>query len=318
MSKQQVVREIHAPARKKFSRRKYVMYGIADTLQADLIEMQPYKRENRGHRYILIVIDVFSKMAYAEPLMNKTGSAVTQAMSSIIKKVHRQNPYHHINNLHTDEGTEFYNSTMKRLMDKFKINHYSTFSHMKASIVERLIRTIKRRLYMQFSMQGSYKWLEILPETIDRYNNTRHRTIRMTPNEVNSENELHLLDTVYKYKQLISTSALRRSAKFKVNDHVRLSKYKMLFDKSYTPNWTTEVFKIRKVQYHTEPITYLLSDYQNKEIKGAVYTEELQAVKHPNVYLFEKIIRRQNGRAYVKWLGFGPEHNSWVNERDIL
>lgn len=172
MSKQQVVREIHSYARKNFPRRKYLMHGIADTLQADLIEMQPYKRENRGNRYILIAIDVFSKVAYAEPLMDKTGPVVARAMDRIIKKVYRQNPYHNINNLHTDEGKEFYNSTMKRLMEKFKINHYSTFSLMKASIVERLIRTIKRQLYMRFNLQGNYKWLQILPEVIDRYNNT--------------------------------------------------------------------------------------------------------------------------------------------------
>lgn len=140
----------------------------------------------------------------------------------------------------------------------------------------------------------------------------------MTPNEVNSENEQHLRDTVYNYKRIITPSTLRRSAKFKVGDHVRLSKYRMLFDKGYTPNWTTEIFKIRKVLYHTEPITYLLSDYRENEIKGSVYAEELQTVKHPNVYLIEKTIRKRNGKAYVKWLGFGPEHNSWINETDVL
>lgn len=171
MSKLQVVREIHSYARKNFQRRKYVMRGICETFQADLIEMQPYKRENGGHRYILIVIDVFSKMAYAEPLKNKTGLVVTKAMDSIFRKVNQHNPYHHIQNLHTDEGREFYNSSMKQLLEKFKINHYSTFSIMKASIVERLIRTIKRQLYMQFSLQGNYKWIKILPEVIDRYNN---------------------------------------------------------------------------------------------------------------------------------------------------
>lgn len=174
MSKLEVVQEIHRYARKNFKRLKYVMYGIADTLQADLIEMQPYKHENRGHRYILIVIDVFSKMAYAEPLKDKTGVVVTKAMDRIIKNVYRQNPQHQINNLHTDEGTEFFNSVMKRLMEKLKINHYHTFSHLKASIVERLIRTIKRNLYIQFNLQGNYKWLQILPEVIDRYNNTRY------------------------------------------------------------------------------------------------------------------------------------------------
>lgn len=171
MSKLQIVQEIHRYARKHFPRRKYAMYGIADTLQADLIEMQPYKKENRGHRYILICIDVFSKMAYAEPLRDKTGPEVTHAMDRIIQRVNQQYR-HHINNLHTDDGKEFFNASMKRLLEKYKIHHYSTFSLMKASIVERLIRTIKHRLYIQFSLQGNYRWLQILPQVIDSYNNT--------------------------------------------------------------------------------------------------------------------------------------------------
>lgn len=171
MSKLQVVQEIHRYVRKNFQRRKYMMYGIADTLQADLIEMQPYKRENRGHRYILIVIDVFSKMAYAEPLMDKTAMVVTRAMERIIRKViHREE--RKINNLQTDDGKEFFNSSMKQLLEKYRIIHYSTFRIMKASIVERLIRTIKRRLYIQFSLQGNYRWLKNLQHVIDSYNDT--------------------------------------------------------------------------------------------------------------------------------------------------
>lgn len=172
----------------------------------------------------------------------------------------------------------------------------------------------------------------------------RHRTIRMKPNEVSSRNEQRLRDTVYNYNRLEPSAALaakstaallntldsgshrkqqrlqlqRRSAKFKIGDYVRLSKYRTVFEKGYTPNWTTEIFRIRKVQYNTDPITYLLNDYQNREIKGSVYAEELQSVKHPDVYLVEKIIRRRNGQAYVKWLGFGPEHNSWTAEANII
>lgn len=172
MSRRQVVKEIHRYARKHYPRRKYVMFGIADTLQADLIEMQPFFKMNRGHRYILIVIDVFSKVAYAEPLKDKTGVETTQAMERIIKNFYQHNPHHKIKNLHTDEGKEFYNSTMARMLAKYKINHYSTFSPLKASIVERLIRTIKHKLYTEFTMQGNQKWLQTLPEVIDRYNNT--------------------------------------------------------------------------------------------------------------------------------------------------
>lgn len=169
MSKQQLVREIHHDARKNFERRKYSMRGIADTLQADLIEMQQFKRENRGYRYILIVIDVFSKRAYAEPLKDKTANEVTKAMGSIFDKVGQP-----IQNLHTDDGKEFFNSTMKQLLARYDdINHYSTYSVKKASIVERLIRTIKRKLYMQFNLRGSYKWYDILQKVIQTYNNTR-------------------------------------------------------------------------------------------------------------------------------------------------
>lgn len=162
----------------------------------------------------------------------------------------------------------------------------------------------------------------------------------MKPNEVNSENEQQLRNTVYNYQRLVPSSSTssptavltatlvdsnfryrklqRRRAKFKIGDHVRLSKYRTVFEKGYTPNWTTEIFSIRKVRYNTDPITYLLNDYQNREIEGSVYADELQLVKHPDVYLVEKIIRRRNGRAYVKWLGFGPEHNSWTLEKDII
>lgn len=143
MSKQQVVKEIHSYARKNFLRRKYTMHGIADTLQADLIEMQPYKRENRGHRYILIVIDVFTKMAYAEPLMDKTGPVVTRAMDRIIQKVEQRHKYSKINNLQTDDGKEFFNGSMKQLLEQHKINHYSTFSVMKASIGTYIIAVSK-------------------------------------------------------------------------------------------------------------------------------------------------------------------------------
>lgn len=171
MSREQVVREIHAYARKVFPRRKYTMFGIADTIQADLMEFQPFKRENRGLRYILIVIDVFSKMAFAEGIKDKTGVETTKAMENIIRKIYQHNN-RPIYNLQTDLGKEFFNLTMKRLLEKHKINHYASYSFLKSSIVERLIRTIKRKLYMRFSLQGTYKWVNILDEVIDKYNNT--------------------------------------------------------------------------------------------------------------------------------------------------
>lgn len=169
MTKQQIVEEIHRYARKNFERRKYSMRGIANTLQADLIDIQQFKKSNRGYRYILIAIDVFSKMAYAQPLKDKTAKSTTEAMEIIFNQVGQR-----IRNLQTDDGKEFFNGLMKRLLARYEdINHYSTYSVKKASIVERLIRTIKRKLYMIFSLHGTKKWYHILDEVIDNYNNTR-------------------------------------------------------------------------------------------------------------------------------------------------
>lgn len=137
----------------------------------------------------------------------------------------------------------------------------------------------------------------------------------MKPNEVSTENEQDLLDTVYNYKREYTK---RRKAKFKVGEYVRLSDTRAVFDKSYTPNWTTAIFTIRKVQYNTDPITYLLTSYYNQEIQGSMYAEELQHVKNPNEYLVEKIIRRKNGMLFVKWLGFGDEYNQWIPESDLV
>lgn len=137
----------------------------------------------------------------------------------------------------------------------------------------------------------------------------------MKPNEVNSSNEQYLLDTVYKYKRVYSE---RRIAKFKVGDHVRISNQRALFDKSYTPNWSTAIFKVRKVQYNTDPITYLIQSWDNQEIEGSMYAEELQHVMFPDQYLVEKIIRKKDGQVYVKWLGFDEEYNSWIPESELV
>lgn len=148
MSKLQVVKELHRDARKNFPRRRSVMRGIFDTLQADLIEMPP----DRNRKYGLTVIDTFSKMAYVRPLKTKTGAEVTRAMKSVLDSIG-----HPVKNLQVDLGKEFYNADMTRLLDKYRINRYSTYTSKKAAIVERFNRTLKRKIYQQFSLRGNYK-----------------------------------------------------------------------------------------------------------------------------------------------------------------
>lgn len=132
MSKLDLVNELHRQARKNFVRRQTQMIGINDTLQADLVEMIPYASKNKGMKYILTVINIFSKKAYVRALKNKSASEVTRAMASILDSMN-----HSIHNLHVDEGKEFYNAPMKRMLQQRNINMYSTFGTKKAAIAER-------------------------------------------------------------------------------------------------------------------------------------------------------------------------------------
>lgn len=302
--KRQVVEEIHKPARINFKRRKVIIKGLYDLFQADLVEMIPYAKENNGYKYILITINCFSKFVWATPLKSKTGSEVAQAMEKVFKK---QCP----NNLQTDMGGEFFNVHFKRLTKKYKVNHYSTFSEKKASIVERVNRTLKNLMWKEFNMQGNYCWLKLLQQIVRKYNNTKHRTIGMKPSEVTRENEQELLETAYNRIKLADVNS-----KFKVGDHVRISKLRGVFDKKYMPNWSTEIFVIKKVQL-TNPTTYLLKDVNNRDIQGGFYREQLQKVKYPDVYLVEKVLKKKGNQLFVKWLGFSDKHNSWIKKSDV-
>ena len=133
----------------------------------------------------------------------------------------------------------------------------------------------------------------------------------MRPVDVTPAVAKKLLSRVYSHIKIAAP------AKFRMNDPVRVSKFKTIFEKGYTPNWTTEIFRIAKVQ-RTNPVTYLLKDYRGEIVAGGFYEHELLRVSNPEVYLVEKVLRKQGNKAYVKWLGMDNSHNSWINKTAIL
>lgn len=306
--KEQVVEELHKPARKNFKRRRVIIKGLNDLYQADLVEMIPYAGVNRGNRYILVVINAFSKYVWAYPVKRKTGRDVTEAMKKVLTSV-KSTP----KNIQTDMGKEFYNKEFQTLMEKFDINHYSSYSNLKSSIVERCNRTLKNMMWKQFSLQGTYKWLDLLPKIVKRYNETTHRTTGFKPKDVNTRNANQILRQAYSHTKTVDP----RNPKFHVGNHVRVSKHRAAFTKGYTPTWSNEIFKIAKVRL-TNPTTYLLEDDQSQEIKGGFYEYELQKTAHPDVYLVEKVLRRKGNQVFVKWLGLDKRHNSWISKHNIV
>ena len=158
------------------------------------------------------------------------------------------------------------------------IKIYSTFTDKKASIVERVQRTIRGRLFKLFTAQNNHKWFDALPKIIESYNNSVHRSIKMRPNDVKTEHTIELLKRLYfNEKDLkIERHEKYRKKLFKVGDVVRFIKDKKFYPKEADQRWTTELYKIRKVERNNFPITYLLSDNDGYELPRSFYQEELR------------------------------------------
>ena len=188
--------------------------------------------------------------------------------------------------LHTDKGKEYYNKHMKDLLQKHNITLYSTENEEKSSVCERWNRTIKTKMWKQFTVQGNTVYLDILPKILKQYNNTKHSSIKMTPIEASKKkNESTVYFNLYGDMEKLSSKP-----KFKVGDKVRISKYKTkVFDKGYTPNWTEEIFLVDKIQ-STNPITYRLKDLNKEEKQGSIFEAELLKAKQ-DVFRIDKVIR---------------------------
>ena len=275
--------------------------GIDKIWAADLADMKAFEKDNDGYTFLLMVIDIFSKYGWIVPLKNKKGVNVAKALENIFQE---RKP----KKLWTDKGAEFYNKDVKKLLDI-----YSTENEEKSSIVERWIRTMKEKMWKYFTDNNTYRYIDILPDLVEDYNNTVHTSIKMTPIEASKkENELTAWHNLYPDRYKIHN--LR--PKFSVGDEVRITKKKKVFEKGYTTRWTEEIFTIKKIQ-NTDPITYKLEDLQGEEIKGSFYEQELQKTAQ-QIYRIEKIIKKEKGKSLVKWKGYSDKFNSWVDNKDLI
>lgn len=261
-------KELHKPVIKKFTKRKIVTLGIDDLWATDLVIMRKYAPENNGYKYILNVIDTFSKYAWAEPLFTKNGKDVARAFSVIIKRaiaIGHKAP----NLLHCDKGLEFKNKDFNKVLNEHNVKMYHTENEEKSAIIERFNRTLNERMKIQFEVRQSFKWFDILQPIIREYNNSEHRTIGMKPVEVTESDERDLL-VLYGKNEKKSTRP-----RLKVGDRVRITVKKDVFSNKYRRNWTREIFIIFQI-LNTAPVTYRIKDLNGEEILGSFYEQELQ------------------------------------------
>ena len=196
-------------------------------------------------------------------------------------------------------------------MTKLGVDLYSTENEEKSSVVERWNRTMKEKMFKYLTANNTNKYIDVLNNFVERYNNTRHSSIKMTSVEATEkENEVRVYRNLYPD---LTRQPIR--AKFKIGDKVRIQKKKGLFEKGFTPNWTEEVFTVSKIQ-RTNPVTYKITDYNDEEIQGTFYEQELQKTSQ-EVYRIEKIVKNDRTKSLVKWKGYPESFNSWVDNKDL-
>ena len=305
---------LHRAARKKYPTRKYIVHDIDEQWQADLADVSLIAKQNKGYTFILTVIDIFSRYAWARPLKTKRGKEVAAAFKDIFREGRIPK------RIQTDQGKEFENQYIARLFNEHQIELFSVKSAYKAAIVERFNRTLKSKMWRYFTMSLKEKWTNVLQDIVKSYNNSIHRTIGCRPIDVTAANVGEVREEVYGKKK---TKTDKNKNDLKVGDVVRISKVKSVFAKGYLPNWTEELFTVASINTKYSPTTYKLKDYNEEVIEGSFYRHEIQKVSHTDdTFLVEKIIRTQKrgneSWCFVKWQGYPSSMNSWVRKRDVV
>ena len=231
---EQLANELHKPIIRRFEKRRVYSTFKDNIWGIDLAHMQllsKYKY-NKRIRFLLCVIDIFSKYAWVVPLKDKKGTSIVKAFQIILKQSNKKP-----NKIWVDKGSEFYNSYFKKWLRDNDIVMYSTHNGGKSVVGERFIRTLKGKIYKYMTSISKIVYIDKLDNIVDEYNNTYHTAIKMKPIDVKDNTYINT-----------SKEINNKDPKFKVGDHVRISKYKNIFAKGYMPNWSEEVFIIKKVK----------------------------------------------------------------------
>lgn len=232
--------------------------------------MQKYSRVNKGYKYILAVIDCFSKFAWCVPIKRKTPDEIVRGFDEIFSITERK-PI----KIQSDKGREFVNKCVKLYYAEKGIQFFTTRDPTtKDAICERFIRTIKGLIYKYFTYIKSSKYVDVIQNLMTLYNNRIHSTIGMPPANFNENNVLQVWQHVQKKREKSFSQKLPAS---RIGDTVRVSNPKTVFEKGYKPMWSTEKFSVVRV-LQREPVVYVIKDENDNIIKGNFYESELQKV----------------------------------------
>ena len=278
----QLAEELHKSIIKNFKRKKVYSSFKDNIWGVDLADISLISKFNKDIKYLLCVIDLFSRFAWVIGLKIKKGDSIAEGFKKILSFGRKQNK------IWVDHGSEFYNNIFKSFLKENVIGMYSTHNEGKSVVGERFLKTLKNKIYKHMTYIGKNDYFNFLDDIFDKYNNSFHSSIKMKAKDVTD-------DSFVEY----SEESNKKDPKFKVGDNVRISKYKNIFAKDYTPNWSEEVFVFNKIVENTVTWTYLINDLNGEKIKGRFYEKELQKTDQKE-FRIDKVIKKKGDKLYVK------------------
>jgi len=299
----------------------YFVYFPREQIQVDLIDIKDFHKDNMGTKYLLAAIDIFTRKAWVYPMKDKR--AVTSV--AIMRKLLEDSGPFLPKAILFDRGKEFVNKLVHQLLKEKKVKIILPNTEAKAAFVERFNQTLQRKIYMHMTQYNTDKYIDNLPNIVASYNKQKHESLGgiFTPNEAEKDENIDKVRYIQmKKRNKIIDKGSKMKPKFKVGDIVRIKSQPGKFNRGYKQQFSREYFQIVYLDYRFPIPTYRLKSLNiGDAIHGIFYENELQIVKGGTFWI-EKILKtRIRGRKkefLVKWTGFGPQHNSWVKEKDMM
>jgi hypothetical protein len=304
----------HKQVKERFPRQKNLMSHVDEQWDADLMDMSKFSRKNRGYKFLAVFIDIFSRYLWVEPMKSKTPVEMVLVLKRVFA-LGRKPEF-----MRTDRGGEYMGMPVQQYLDMKRVHHFVAFNVNHANYAERVIRTLKGKIYRYFMKNQTTVYIDHLDDFVDSYLDTVHRGTGRRPIDITKANEQEVYEKLYLPQQLADDKQVI-DYKFNVGDKVHIAAARTKFTKGYVPTFKKEVFKV-KYRTRTIPPRYKLVDLKRRDVAGTVYEAEIQKVKYDKgLYRLEKVLRRRTRdkerEALVKWQGYGEDFNSWIPDEDV-
>ena len=311
-------------ARRKYTWSRVVVAGLDSQWDVDLMDMVDLAKQNDGVHYVLVCVDIFSRYAHCQPTKSKRDEDVLQVLKLILSGTRKAKT------IRSDLGQEFRNKQVNAYLKSQNIHHfYALNTETKANYAERLIKTLKHKLFRYMLKTRTQRYIDVLQDVVYSYNHTLHRSLGQSPVSITKDNEgesrlqQYLLRQGKSKRSTKSKQKASKKYKYKIDQTVRLSHVRSVFDREYSQKWTGEIFKIR-TRFRREGVpVYSIIDWDGDRVEGTFYQQELQAVNvDPSTeYHIEKIVKRRvrnkQKEVLVRWLHWPKKYDSWIPETEV-